>query len=233
MIDRTSLLTQFLWRCGFNSRGLKWICMGSSSADVRCSRAKFDQIRRNFVINPTLIGSQSSLNAGRSWRTQDLAQKLLNSFTIQSMVEKQEEHHRFLKGNFRENCRLFDCLDINVRQSWRRSCGKCITNTRRSGHDHAVIGSWSRRDHGPRSCTIFSFEINSVVRWRPSRRDASRCVHVSPPRCVEITMSRDCPMKIPIMSDEDRAVLWRCVVHFHNRASDEDRTHLKHPRVAR
>ena len=91
------MLTWFPWRWGFNSRGLKWICADSSSADVRCSRGKFDQIRRNFVINPAPIGSQSRLNVGGSWRTQDLAKKLLNSFTIQSRVKKTREEHRFLK----------------------------------------------------------------------------------------------------------------------------------------
>ena len=56
-------------------------------ADVQCSRGKFDEIRWKFVINSTPIGSQSSLNAGGSRRTQDLALKLLNSFTIQSRVK--------------------------------------------------------------------------------------------------------------------------------------------------
>ena len=55
------------------------------------------------MINPTPIGSQLSLNVGESRRTQDLAQKLLNSFMIQSRVKIQgEEEHRFIE-KFREN----------------------------------------------------------------------------------------------------------------------------------
>ena len=34
--------------------------------DVRNSRGKFDEIKEKFVINPTPIALQSSLNAGGS-----------------------------------------------------------------------------------------------------------------------------------------------------------------------
>ena len=34
--------------------------------DVRNSRGKFDEIKKEFVINPASIASQSSLNAGGS-----------------------------------------------------------------------------------------------------------------------------------------------------------------------
>ena len=60
------------------------------------------------MINPAPIGLQSSLNAGRSQRTQDLAQKSLNSFTIQSRVKKTREEHRFLKEISHEKRRPFD-----------------------------------------------------------------------------------------------------------------------------
>ena len=45
------------------------------------------------MINPVPIGSQSSLNVGGSQRTQDLAKKFLNYFTIQSRFEVQSEEH--------------------------------------------------------------------------------------------------------------------------------------------
>ena len=57
-------------------------------ADVRNSRGKFYEIKRKFVISPTPIASQLSLNAGGSRRIQDLSFKSLNSFTIQSRVEE-------------------------------------------------------------------------------------------------------------------------------------------------
>ena len=43
--------------------------------DVRNSRGKFDQIKEKFMINPTPIALQSSLNAGG---TRDLPQNSLN-----------------------------------------------------------------------------------------------------------------------------------------------------------
>ena len=59
------------------------------------------------MINPAPIGSQS--------RTQDLAQKLLNSFTIQSRVKFQrEEEHRFIE-KVRENRKLSDSVKIDRR----------------------------------------------------------------------------------------------------------------------
>ena len=100
MNDLISLLTQFSWRFGFNSRGLKSIGLISSSADVRRSRGNFDWIWQNFVINPTPIGSHSSLNAGGSRWTQDLAQILLNCFTIQSRVKRKRESSLVFKEEF-------------------------------------------------------------------------------------------------------------------------------------
>ena len=44
-------------------------------------------MKKNFMINTTPIGSQSSLNVRGSRRTHDLAEKLLNCFTIQSRVK--------------------------------------------------------------------------------------------------------------------------------------------------
>ena len=88
MIDWISLITQFSWRFGFNSRRLKSIDLISSSADVRRSRGKFDRIRRLITTNLALIGSQSSLNAGKSWWTQDLPSNSLNCFTNWSKVKK-------------------------------------------------------------------------------------------------------------------------------------------------
>ena len=60
------------------------------------------------MINPALIGSQSSLNMGGSRRIQDVALKSLNSFTIQSRVKKRREEHRFLKEISPENLGPFD-----------------------------------------------------------------------------------------------------------------------------
>ena len=44
--------------------------------------------------------SQSSLNAGESQRTQDLAQKSLNFFTIQSRVKRRRENTSVFIGEF-------------------------------------------------------------------------------------------------------------------------------------
>ena len=74
-------------------------------ADVQRSRGKFDEIRWKFVINPAPIGSQLSLNVGGSGRTQDLALKLLNSFTIQSRVERKEESTSVFKEDFAQKSR--------------------------------------------------------------------------------------------------------------------------------
>ena len=60
------------------------------------------------MINPAPIGSQSSLNAGGSRRTQDFAQKSLNFFTIQSRVEIQKKNIDIYKGFQRKNRRPFD-----------------------------------------------------------------------------------------------------------------------------
>ena len=102
MIDRTSLLTRLPRIWGFNSRGSKWICGVSSSVDVLCSRGNFDQIRWLITMNPALIKSRSSLNAGESWWTQDLPSNSLNCFTNRSKVLKRREEHRFLKKNSRD-----------------------------------------------------------------------------------------------------------------------------------
>ena len=80
---------------GSNKLRIRWICyprkadefaiawiegnlLGFFLADVRNSRGKFDKIKGKFVINPALIASQSSLNAGRSRWTRDLPQNFLN-----------------------------------------------------------------------------------------------------------------------------------------------------------
>ena len=74
------------------------------------------------MINPASIGSQSSLNAGGSRRTQDLVQKLLNSFTIQSRVKIQGgEEHRFIE-KVRENCGPSDSVKTD---RWPRSHDDC------------------------------------------------------------------------------------------------------------
>ena len=97
IIDQISLLTWVQWRWGFNSRGLKWICVVSSSADIPRSRGKFDEIWRLITANPALIGSRSSLNRAESQCTQDLPLNWLNYFTNRSKVEKRREEHWFLK----------------------------------------------------------------------------------------------------------------------------------------
>ena len=84
MNDWFTQLTRLMRRLGSKLRRLKCIWSVSSSAYFRHSRGEFDQILWWFTINPAPIGSQSSRNAGGSWRTQDFTQKLLNSLTIQS-----------------------------------------------------------------------------------------------------------------------------------------------------
>ena len=123
MIDRTSLLTWLPRRFGFNSRGLKSIGLISSSADVRRSRGKFNQIRRLITMNHALIGSQSSLNTGESWWTQDLPSNSLNFFMNRSKVEKTREEYRFLKRSSRDKRGPFDpvkgpSMAMITRWSW-------------------------------------------------------------------------------------------------------------------
>ena len=109
-----------MWRFGFNSRRLKSIGSISSSAYVRRSRGESDQIRRWFVINLAPIVSQSSLNGGGSRRTQDLAKKLLKSFTIQSRVKIQSENIDIDKRNLQENRRPFNLMKLG----WMSTIGR-------------------------------------------------------------------------------------------------------------
>ena len=69
-------------------------------ADVRNSRGKFDEIKKEFAINPNPIASQSSLNAGGSRRTQDFAPNFLNCLTNQSKVEEQRREYIGFKEDF-------------------------------------------------------------------------------------------------------------------------------------
>ena len=100
MNDWFSLLTRLPWRFDFNSLGLKSIGLISSSADVRRSRAEFDQIRWFITMNPASIGSQSSLNAGESWWTQDIPSKSLNCLTIRSKVKRRRDNTSVFKEEF-------------------------------------------------------------------------------------------------------------------------------------
>ena len=110
MSDRFSLLTWFPQRFGFNSCGLKSIGLVSSSAEVWRSRREFDRIQRLARTNPASIGSQLSLDAGKLWWTLDLAQKLLNCFTIQSRFKIQSKNISISKRNLLENGRPFDLM---------------------------------------------------------------------------------------------------------------------------
>ena len=121
-------------------------------------------------------------------------------------LRKEERIHRFLKGNFCENCGPFDPVGvrlmatiarwlwaINVRRSWPRSCGKCVTIMRPSGHDRVAIGSRSCRDVGPRLWATISLRLiptsdddrtaysRSRVRWRSGAPEASTSLRVSRP----------------------------------------------------
>ena len=86
MGDWFSLLTRLTRRLGSKSRQLKCIWLVSSSTYVRCSMGEFDQILQRFVINPALIGLQSSLEHEGIMRNSEFCSKLLNFFTIQSRV---------------------------------------------------------------------------------------------------------------------------------------------------
>ena len=76
---------------------------------------EFNQIKQRFVINPALIGSQSSLNMGGSRRTRDFAQKLLNSFMIQSRVKIQRKNIGIYKEIMREKYMPFDTVTTDRR----------------------------------------------------------------------------------------------------------------------
>ena len=104
MNDRLRLLTRLTRRFGFNSRGLKSISSVSSSAYVRRSRGEFDLIKQRFVINPALIGLQSSLYVGGSRRTQDFAQNPLipSRFNKEFLIHK--KNIDIDKGFLHEKC---------------------------------------------------------------------------------------------------------------------------------
>ena len=57
------------------------------------------------MINSAPIGSQSSLNAGGSRRSQDLVLKSLSCFTIQSRVKKREENTSVFKEELLQEMR--------------------------------------------------------------------------------------------------------------------------------
>ena len=67
------------------------------------------------MINPAPIGSQLSLNVGGSQRTEDLAQKFLNSFTIQSRVEFTKKNIDIYKRFPHEKYRPFDLVKTDRR----------------------------------------------------------------------------------------------------------------------
>ena len=112
MNDRFTLLTRLTRRFGFNSRGFKSICVISSSAYVRHSRGEIDRIKRWFVINPTPIGSQSSLNAGDHEELKILLKNhLIPSRFNQELRYKGREEHRFIE-KVCENRGPFNILKI-------------------------------------------------------------------------------------------------------------------------
>ena len=149
-----------------NSRGLTSIGLVSSSADIRRSRGEFDRIKRWFVINPAPIESQSSLNAGGSRRTQDLAQKSLNSFMIQSRVLTQRKRTPFYRRKSHKNCGPSDSMKTD-RQP--QSC----------------------EYRGPRSHDPWSHDL-SPIRWWSKAYDASMCHPRSPKR--DKSLSVRCPL---------------------------------------
>ena len=118
MIDQISLLTQFPWRFGFNSHGLKSIGFISSSQTFDFQGEYSIEIQRLITTNPAPIGSRLNLNVGESWWTQDLPSNLLNSFTKRSKVKERREEHQFLKRNSCEKSGPFDPVRVD---SWPRS----------------------------------------------------------------------------------------------------------------
>ena len=137
--------------------------------DVRRSRGEFDRIKKNFVINPALIGSQSIINMRGSQRTQDLAQKLLNCFTIQSRVMFTRGRTSFYKEIPREKLGLFHPVRVD---SWPWS---------RDGR-----GPWSYDDHGPRSQDLA--DLISII--------TSRWVHLSPHDAPQSRLNQGCQMSL-------------------------------------
>ena len=157
MIDRISLLTQFPWRFGFNSRGLKSIGLISSSRMFGVQGENSIKIQRLITTNLAPIGSRLSLNAGESWWTQDLPSNSLNCFMNRAKFKERREEHRFLKRNSREKSGPFDLVRVD---SWPRS--------------RDDRGPQSHDDRGPRSHDLASSR-------RPISISVSRWVHVPPP----------------------------------------------------
>ena len=68
--------------------------------DVRNSRGKFDEIKKEFAFNPAPIASQSSLNAGDHEELKTFLEICLIHFTNRSKVEEQEGRIHAFKGKF-------------------------------------------------------------------------------------------------------------------------------------
>ena len=65
--------------------------------DVRNSRGKFDEIKGKFVINPALIASQSSLNAGEHDELEIFLETRLISSRVDQKLKNKEGKYMLLK----------------------------------------------------------------------------------------------------------------------------------------
>ena len=74
---------------------------------VQNSRGKFDEIKKEFAINPAPIALQSSLNAGDHDELEIFLEIRLIHFTNRSKVEEQERNTLSFKGNF---CPIFGAV---------------------------------------------------------------------------------------------------------------------------
>ena len=74
--------------------------LGFFLVDVQNSRGKFDEIKEEFPINPALIASQLSLNAGGHDELEIFLEIFLIPFTNRSKVEEQKGKYIAFKGKF-------------------------------------------------------------------------------------------------------------------------------------
>ena len=141
---------QFLW--------IEANLFGFFLMDVRNSRGKFDKTKEKFVINPTPIATQSSLNAGGSRWTRDLPQNSLNFFTNRSKVQEQGRNTWLFKEDFSPKLWAIGAVVEAICKgrgsgSFGRRCGFQIgmewaTILLQKSHDHTRTGprSWVDRD---------------------------------------------------------------------------------------
>ena len=167
-------------RMGLQFSWIEANLLGFFLADVRNWRGKFDEIKEEFTINPALIASQSSLNAGGSRWTRDLPWNSLNS--LHEWIKSWEQRRR-IHGFLKEKLTRFRG---HLKRSWGAdswlcgsgSLGRCcgfnspmnqLELRFKQTHDWGAIVARSRRDRGlivRRLCVDHAADPRENTVWR-------------------------------------------------------------------